>query len=752
MQDTYKKTSRIILLLSVMIIVGVFAWVLISSRNMQKNDLSIDDWKSDFAVYREQGFALSDDIRDKGERTIFLWGPYRFLPKGSYTAAIGYQADEDQDCIAAAAGPDSEFIASSAGILSKYNREIKYQFELGKDIDEFELRFFYNGTGDFIIRSVSIIPNNNQIKRSASQILFLMIFLDIMVLLFLRNRRLWETAVLLLGISLLVSVPMAVKGIHHGHDLQYHFLRIEAILQALRSGQFPARISSIVLYGLGYPLSIYYNDIFLYLPALLRLLGFSVTASYKASVIFVNLLTVIISYYSFSRIFKSQKTALLLTLLYASASYRLVNIFVRAAVGEYTAQAFLPLLALAVYQIFSDTRKTGKGILADAVLLSAAFSGIIGAHILTAVMSVFMMVLTGLFFLKKLIRKQTLLTFAAAAGITLLLNLYFLVPLCDYYFNVPSAMRTGMDSMVSSYIQNKGAFPGMFLGFFQNVIGIDTGDVSVRLQCTPGLPLMIALFAGLLFFYRKKTGRWFLFYLLFSVLTLWLSSDIFPWNVFALHSSVWRMIARIQFPWRFLSFSVLFLTLLSGELAGIIDDTRLLPAFTVSAVLMTFWFTGSYFDQCRIIYVYDTGSVDQASVDTHFFLPGNTLKNFGNALNVTQEGNIREAGMLSRSAGSMKLYCRVSDAGNNENGANLLTVPVFNYKGYQVSDSTGTRYDIINGDQNRIAFELPDGFDGEITVEFKDPASWTLALCISAVSMLCLLFVCGKTTQKKQMI
>ena len=292
----------------------------------------------------------------------------------------------------------------------------------------------------------------------------------------------------------------------------------------------------------------------------------------------------------------------------------------------------------------------------------------------------------------------------------------------------------------------------MFLGFFQDVIGIDTGDVSVRLQCTPGLPLMTALFAGLLIFYRKKNGRRFLFYLLFSVLTLWLSSDIFPWNAFALHSSVWRMIARIQFPWRFLSFSVLFLTLLSGELMEIMDDSRLRTAFTASAVLMTFWFTGSYFNQCRIIYVYDTGSVDQASVDTHFFLPGNTLKNFGNALHLSQKGNIREAGILSRGAGSMKLYCRVSDEENNENGANLLTVPVFNYKGYQVSDSTGTRYDIINGDQNRIAFELPNGFDGEITVEFKDPASWTLALGISAVTMVLLLFVCGKAFRKKQMI
>ena len=48
--------------------------------------------------------------------------------------------------------------------------------------------------------------------------------------------------------------------------------------------------------GYGYPISVYYGDILLYIPALLRLMGFSVTQCFKFYILMINIGTVVCSY------------------------------------------------------------------------------------------------------------------------------------------------------------------------------------------------------------------------------------------------------------------------------------------------------------------------------------------------------------------------------------------------------------------------------------------------------------------------
>ena len=110
-------------------------------------------------------------------------------------------------------------------------------------------------------------------------------------------------------------------------------MRIEAIATELKNGVFPVRIGSVWLEQYGYAASVYYGDILLYFPVLLRVLGFGVTASYKAYVVFINAGTAVIGYYSFKGIFGDRRCDLILSLAYSTASYRLTNIYIRSALG-----------------------------------------------------------------------------------------------------------------------------------------------------------------------------------------------------------------------------------------------------------------------------------------------------------------------------------------------------------------------------------------------------------------------------------
>ena len=730
----HRRLQITVFIVSLVIALACAVSVVILSKNLPGNSLTIDDWKSEHAVFRNNGLSVDEELRDCGESADFLWGPYNELKKGSYTAIISYKADEDQICRATSAETEAALISASVGYLSKHLDQVLYQFEAAEDIREFQLVFPYSGNGDYTIRSVSIVPNNNQIKRTACSVLFILLLINGGLALWDLNPGNHRTIAALLGIVFLISLPLASRGIHNGFDLEIHYLRIEAIVQALRSGQFPARISSVTLYGLGYPFSIYYNDIFLYFPAVLRLLGFSVNTAYKLYAAAVNLLTVLIAYVSFSRIFPGKKTGLLLTLLYASASYRLTNVYVRAAVGEYTAQAFLPLAALAIHRMYTGNKKSFREVLTDSILLAAAMGGILGSHILTAMMTCFMLLIFCLICWRKTIRKQTLLSLGMAALFSAAVSLYYLVPFLDYYFNVPTEISRIVDEG-HIMIQHAGIYPGELFAFFQNVIA----EFGIRPQNNPGLPLMAVLVYGICcLFTGRKEYRTGLFVFL-SILTLFLASDIFPWNVLAYRFRFWNLLAQIQMPARFLVFTILFLCLLAGELFRKSSPDKLMAGSAAAAILMTLWFSSNYYSYASYTWIYDTSGVKPVWTGTEYFIQGSNRKALITEL---QTDGMETAEIRSRKSNSLELFCEA----DTDTGRHLVTAPVYNYMGYHVFDADGTELPVINAKQNLIAFELPDGYKGRVDIVFKDPASWTAALIISAASVLILamIFCAGK--------
>ena len=113
-----RKNKLIIYVLSLLISVSAAAWAIVSIRHLPTYDYSIDDWKSEHAVYQNNGFSVDDEIKGRDVRVDFLWGPYKPLKRGSYTANIRYSAEYDQRCIATAAGGQAELFDSSYAHLS----------------------------------------------------------------------------------------------------------------------------------------------------------------------------------------------------------------------------------------------------------------------------------------------------------------------------------------------------------------------------------------------------------------------------------------------------------------------------------------------------------------------------------------------------------------------------------------------------------------------------------------------------------
>ena len=129
----------------------------------------------------------------------------------------------------------------------------------------------------------------------------------------------------------LSSAPVLSFYLSGGGDLQFHLCRIEAIRQALPAGQFPVRLPSYWNNGYGYASSVFYGEVFLYFPAVLRIIGFSAQSAYKLYLLSVNLFTCLSTYYCLRKICGERLSALVGTAVYMLVPYRLSTLYLRAA-------------------------------------------------------------------------------------------------------------------------------------------------------------------------------------------------------------------------------------------------------------------------------------------------------------------------------------------------------------------------------------------------------------------------------------
>ncbi len=137
------------------------------------------------------------------------------------------------------------------------------------------------------------------------------------------------------------------------------------------------------------------------------------------------MVTSITAYICFQKMFQKKEIALLASLAYVNAGYRIVNVYVRMAVGEYSAMLFLPIAALAVYRIYTDSGASRKRCRSNALLLAAGMTGLIGTHVLTTEMTCFFLLLVCILLWKKTLQKQVLKTYLYTVLETVSLNLRF---------------------------------------------------------------------------------------------------------------------------------------------------------------------------------------------------------------------------------------------------------------------------------------------------------------------------------------
>lgn len=182
-----------------------------------------------------------------------------------------------------------------------------------------------------------------------------------------RSNAVGALAVLVLSIPTIL--PLFNQGMFTVHD-DTQLVRVQQMAAALADGQFPVRWVSDLGYGYGYPLFNFYAPLPYYAGALFVLLGFSPVIATKL-MFGLGILLPAASMFLLARAYWGFWGGLLSAVLYQYAPYHAVEVYIRGAVGEYWAMGLLPLALLGV---------SGKYPRYGLLIGSASYAGIILSH------------------------------------------------------------------------------------------------------------------------------------------------------------------------------------------------------------------------------------------------------------------------------------------------------------------------------------------------------------------------------------
>lgn len=549
-------------------------------------------------------------------------------------------------------------------------------------------------------------------------------------------------------IGLFASLPYFYGGNIAGIDLTYHMHRIEGVKDGLFGGQFPVRIEPRWLYGHGYPAAVFYCNGLLYFPALLRMLGFTTSASYNIYCIAITMAAAWIAYWCFSRIFQDADVGILCCALYTLSAFRIYKLVNTCAVGEGSAVTFMPVVLYGMYSVFTGNPGDKRHKTAW-IFIAAGYAGLIQTHVLTCEITAALTIMICLVCIKKIFVKEIFWELAKGALGALGLSLWFLVPFLDFYLT----QNVHIKNLSARTIQQTGlSLVHHTFQFWREGIYTPNGETGAYMTYPVGVGFILIL--GLCVFFalwlegglrREAKGLSGLAAVSAAagILLLFMSTRLFPWDyIGSICPLTATLVSSLEFTHRVLGWGTLFLVTVCGFcLAYFKKNARYcyLAAAGVTAACVVI--SGSYlmdsiWQAGRVYTIYNEEGMGFGFVSDGEYLPEGTdtgrLTFRGNA--VAGEGVLIER--YEKDNLKVEMSCT-----NDSEGKSYVEIPLLYYKGYRAEDArSGSRLEICGGDNNVIRVMLEKGFSGDIKVRFVSPFYWRLSELVSAASVLFFLF------------
>lgn len=770
MRLNHKKNILFFVIVFIELIILTFAFYTYSSRDTVVLEYSPDQlslaMEIDGQLEVHDGAGILDGTSVGNNKRIIT--PSTPLSKGVYQVDVYYQSNIPAGSsigshISAVSDENAVWLNSESVMLNNKTDHAAYRFYVNKNNLSVKLKATMDEdcyeTVSINRVTISLMKSRSLIVTILKLLLLFLIMDAICYILFF--KRDWLTRLdrktLFIGCTLvfllfLLELPMTMDYLPKGYDLRFHYYRIYSIATGLQQGIFPVKVQPEWVNGYGYATGIFYGDIFLYFPAVIYALGFPLTTAYKIYVLLANLFTLLSSYYCFKTISKDKLIGLSGCVLYSFSLHKLVATYTRAALGAFTAMSFLPFIILGLWKIYYEKEPKKN----DWIFLVIGITGILESHVLGTIMTMMFVVFFALVSYKKTFSKTVIIQLAKAGVVTVLLNLFFILPFLDEYANMQLLIQDEYRPIYqySAYISQ------LFTNTY-NAVGDVREDLTGMLHDMPmtvgpvSLLILLGAVAALILLKEKQERRIITQLFLFILLALWMSTNLFPYKwLDAYASAVYYIFMKFEFAWRFQAIAALLIAVLSVALMCIaqkyIDRKKILTIGGIICALFL-WQGMEYifqYNDAMIPFEHESDFRDlsQGAVYNGQYLPdGFNEAETDPYISVSNDQNME---MILLEKGTLEFKVSVNNLSGEEA---YVEFPLIPYKGYLASTQTGNLL-ITQGSNSRMRVIVPVDFNGEIHVHFQEPWYWRMAEILSLMTLLILIITFCKKHEKYQKV
>lgn len=763
------KTHSTLLLIALEAIIMLTIVTLSFMRPLYSVTIPLTEGTPSIGHMEEDGYYFT---MEDGERVSSPGEEIRFhlalpVPEGTYTLAITYASGAGSKCGLTAGDPSAVECDDIA-----LNHALTAQTENVRvlhDVSDLDFYVKYCGFKTFYIESATLTGNRLDTVQIFFQCLFVFFIIDVLYYLWRKKISPFQNeglaaALIILGFTCLVSAPFYGSYLPLMDDFAFSYIKIEGIKDGLLDGQLPVRLHPGTQLGYGYALSCFYPELFLYFPAILRIIGFSIMDTYKIFVFFVNLSTAAIAYYSFQKVFRSAQLGILGSFLYTFSIYRLIDVYRRASIGEYLAMMFLPLVIAGFYLILTnDTAQ--KQYRRSFIPLMLGFTGLASSHILSCEMAGIFSVLACLICAKKVFQKQRFLQLLKATAGTLLLTLYFWVPFFDMLRR--DTYKVFTQEPYSASVNALHPLKLLMLFVEKNGTAVVSPNEATGGDFALGIVLLTGSIAFLIIYLGKKgrglkkepTLQLSLICCVLGIFALYMTTIYFPWaSIETLGGPLKSVLCMVQFPWRYLSIASALLTFtacgFACQMVTLLAPRKLLYMFAAAVTGITLIQTAYFYH-----------SIPEQSDKQHFYDDAGLMIYRGTGMGEYEPDSFRDVDVDKNIWETQEMmnpdYVTERDSGtglviesfkkegtdvtvvvaNYATEERILYFPLIYYYGYRIEnifgDGAGLSPKLIESEKGTLAAIIPGNYYNGIHITYKEPLLYRTAEAISLLAFLC---------------
>jgi uncharacterized membrane protein len=397
--------------------------------------------------------------------------------------------------------------------------------------------------------------------------------------------------IILILISIIPILDFFKSGLPLTHDGQDHVARIANFYQNLSEGNIIPRWAGNLNWGYGHPILEFLYPLPSYLASLFHFLGFTLVDSVKLAFGATFILSGLAMYLFIKELLFDDKAAFFASTLYLVAPYRLVDLYVRGAIGEHVAFVFPPLI---FYFLLKLSKRYSLWYLIGGAL---SFAGLILSH--NAVTIMFLpLILIYVFYLvfQSSNKKKFILNSLYLMILGFGLSAFFLIPAFIEGKYTLRNIIAGSGEYITSFVVWKDFFFGQW-----------SYGGTLQLSKQIGTVHWIGVIASAIaiyYLYKKRNKLWII--CLGSFIIFWITLFLMTSS----SSPIWQTITilqKFQFPWRFLSVTVFLSALMGGILLSLISNKYrkvALLLFVVSLLVLNrnYWHANGFLNKPESFY------------------------------------------------------------------------------------------------------------------------------------------------------